>query len=251
MFRTLGASLRGSGCGSRTLAGGQRRGNHRAAGIKTGLALGLTLALGVFTLGQTAQATPIQLDAAQFTAQTQGLTVTTEDFTGVSGEKPNPYSFTNGTFTGRTPIVVGSGRSCPNSFWCLADAGRPQETKTISALPAGTQFWAAELSMESRTDNPFDITVTGGSGTLEITGLVMDKLNFLGFFDPLGILSVSFLNKGTQVGNSRRYSFYSFDNIRTAGGLAVDPVAVSEPGTLALLGLGLLGLGMLRRRKAA
>lgn len=251
MFRTLGTSLRSSGQVSRSLVNRLQQGSHHAVRIRTSLALALALTLGAFTFGQAAQATPIQLDATQFASQTKDLSVTTEDFTAADGLKPNPYTFKNGTFTGHTPVIVGRGTSCPNSFWCLADAGLPQSPKTFSLLPAGTQFWAADLSIETRTDNPFDITVTGGSGTLEITGLVMDKLNFLGFFDPLGILSVSFLNKGTQVGNSRQYSFYSFDNIRTAGGLAVDPVAVSEPGTLALLGLGLLGLGMVRRRKAA
>jgi PEP-CTERM motif len=41
------------------------------------------------------------------------------------------------------------------------------------------------------------------------------------------------------------------DGIQSSGTFSLDPASVPEPGTLVLLGLGLVGLGMTRRRNAA
>lgn len=62
-------------------------------------------------------------------------------------------------------------------------------------------------------------------------------------FDMIGV-QVSVLFSG---GGSALYSFV--DDPATGAGLVLQAVSVPEPGTLALLGIGLMGMGFSRRRK--
>ena len=77
------------------------------------------------------------------------------------------------------------------------------------------------VSIANQSTNFLDLT---GYGTLSITG----------FDDTRGVWRFT----GQQAGSPATFSFSSSN----------EPVA--EPGTLALLGLGLLGVGLARRRKA-
>lgn len=245
MFGTL--------CSLRQCRAMAARAVHHAIRINIRLALVLAVAVGAFSFAGAAQAIPVQLDAAQFTSQTGGLTVAVENFTGYANTLANPLTFSNGTFNGGAggnPLVLNGNFYCRGGGWCLTDFGSHRNAKTINGLPAGTQFWGTDFTIGSGGIGRFDITVTGVSGILELTDVFLEDVNFLGFFDVLGILEISIVNKGIKVGNSTRYPGYGIDNVRTADGFAA-AAAVPEPGTLALFALGLLGLGIARRRKAA
>lgn len=194
-----------------------------------------------------AQATPIRLDATQFTSQTSSLTETLENFTSYHNTRTPSLTFSNATFTGVDLVVVHDLFSCGTDNWCLVDFATPWKQKTFDALQAGTQFWATDFLIGSGA-GIFDIKVTGGSGILALTNVYLEKVNFISFFDALGIFEISFVNKGIRNGNTTSYAIYGIDNVRTAGGLGV--VNVPEPATLAFFGLGLFGFRVMRQRKA-
>lgn len=70
-----------------------------------------------------------------------------------------------------------------------------------------------------------------------------------------GTWTVSGANNFLDVSGSQRTNAYAFDiagdYLTDVNGFDTDPAAVSEPGTFALFGLGLAGLGFVRRQKQA
>jgi hypothetical protein len=189
-----------------------------------------------------AVAVPIELNATQFASQTAGLAAITEDFESFgTGDQSNPLALANGTaiFPGIPRILTANLIFCPNGSNCLIDNGDITNTRTFSALPAGTTYWGADFyQVQFGGDNTFRVTVEGGSGTLTVEAIGHD---FWGFHDALGISSVSFLNLGEQ--GFSRFANYGFDNVTTAR-------SVPTPPTITLLAAGALWFGRRARRSS-
>ena len=187
---------------------------------------------------------PISLSKAQFNAEIAVLTAVIEDFESyLNGtDFASPFLIANGSFASGAPRVQSSAPLCGDMDQCLFDSSTTGELRTFEAFPPGTQFWGADVNLVDATDT-LKITVTGGSGILAFEA---SGIGFAGFGDPLGLTSVEFENLGTDFGNGNTgVGNYSFDNVTTAP----DPTVVSEPGTIALLGLTFAGAWVVARRR--
>lgn len=205
----------------------------------------IVAAAGLLGSVSVVQAIPLQLDATQFGAALSGASsIAVEDFESYTGtDQSNPFTFSNGTYTsaGSFPQVVSGGTFCGTlGDQCLLSQ-TILDTRTFGGFAAGTNLFGADLHFILATDL-FQVNVTGGSGVLSFQATGASFSGFAGFFDALGLISISFLNLGTSgVGSGN----YSFDNVTTA------MATVPEPATLTLLLGGLLCFVLGRRRLIA
>lgn len=106
-------------------------------------------------------------------------------------------------------------------------------------LTFDTAITAFGLDLADFNDGGLRTQIVVGLDTLTPAVTGGSAVRFFGFTSDTAFTSVEFrsvINDG-----------YGFDNVAFGGG----SVAVPEPGVLAMLGIGLVGLGFLRRRKTA
>lgn len=119
---------------------------------------------------------------------------------------------------------------------------------------AGTSFINAFDVIRDKTDNAYGNNDTaesaGAVGTFAALGatnnLAQNSQN-LGFF-PFNFLDPGFLNPQTP--GLYTYNLIASDTNGEVARTSIDIRVLPEPGTLALFGLGLLGLGLARRKRS-
>ena len=157
----------------------------------------------------------------------------------------DPYTAHGVTYTSTQNVIMkpnfGYGNSSNiilNNYW-----------SPLSGAIAGTyDMLGFDLGVLGGT-SPLDFTITTNVGTYAFNNIsvpnVRDGMTFFGFVADPGenITSMIF---SSQFGGGYAPSL---DNV-TLGTAGISPNAVPEPATVALLGMGLAGLGFARRRKA-
>lgn len=102
----------------------------------------------------------------------------------------------------------------------------------------------------TRIGNSLSFTYTPGANDPEIHYFTVKQASgYALFYDLTNAITAATINLSTYFPGNPGYSHISFYD--TGSTPPPPPVAVPEPASLTLFGAGLLGLGMVRRRKAA
>jgi hypothetical protein len=144
-----------------------------------------------------AAATPVVLLREDFAALQTGRSTIIEDFQGFLeiGPQAPTIHLNNGTYSSPTPFIS----QAVDGSRLLFDECCPREFATFSDFPSGTIAWSAGISTLLFTERHYDITVVGGSGTLDFDHYSDTQFfpfppqypGFVAFYDPQGLVSVS------------------------------------------------------------
>lgn len=160
-----------------------------------------------------AGAAPVLLSQTEFDVLTSGLPRIVEDFESFATNVNlgNPLILANGSFAvteefaGAIPFVEDEARFCGDTGQCLSYS-TIASTRTFSAFPDGTAFWAADVHKGALNQIESRFTVVGGSGILELHRFNVPR--FLAIHDPQGIISIQFESGGG--------TYITYDNVAVA-----------------------------------
>ncbi|WP_165855289.1 PEP-CTERM sorting domain-containing protein [Marinobacter sp. JSM 1782161] len=240
---------------------------ERILGLTAGVALGVAgvassanAALMLSVSGE-GEAAAQAAESAFFSKLKSGyLTEGFESYTAGTGSQANTISTSVGDFT---QDVAGTGGSCDDGGFSCSGG--------VAILDAGSTPFFGRSAVPTGPDND---NWLDSMDSQEMTFSVLDGYNAVGFYitdpnDEGGYLTVSGMTFsyealfGSSLDDGQVFyvslidtdglgeiTFYSNNE---SDGYGIDNVTVGEvpePGTLALLGLGLAGVGVMRRRKA-
>lgn len=137
-------------------------------------------------------------------------------------------------------IVSGVGS---DHFYCAGCNGSFLLDFTSTSVSGANGVFGVGFDYLNLGSPSFNALVTYGNGSTEDIALSAGGFSFWGITSELEIKSIHF---GLANGGATMDGYFEIDNL-TIG----NSRAVPEPGTLLLMGLGLIGLSVSRRKKAA
>lgn len=173
--------------------------------------------------------------ALPVTVSASGLGINVDQLVVLDNVSPANRILTFSTFSGGSVNFVP-----PTNSLTMNLAGGVANSLTVASLPGS--FTGSDFFMNGNTGDDdfiinalfsglFTVAGAGGTNTLDVSGLGLSLIDTGSTILNGGNVIVSYSGINFVIGASR--------------------IAIAEPGALALLGLGLAGLGFVRRRKTA
>ena len=230
--------------------------------MATGLYLGIA-ALGLAGIGSTAYAAPITIPAGLSAGDQYRIAfITSTGRDGTSGDIADYNDFVTGVANG-----VGELAALDTTWTAIASTGDIDARDNTGTNPIDDglgvaiylldgakladdngDLWDGSIDTFFIVDENGD-TVPSGSGQIAWTGTDSD-----GTADVFSYLGLGPLSARTGWGGLSDSNWVEFITFTTGSLLSLyaisDILTVPEPGTLAIFGLGLAGLGVLRRRRS-